>query len=610
MQRMKEKFHPVMADIERRLIALETRPVETSISNVSFTEENPTTMTTLIERVQVLESRVNNLEPSNSTLHSSISSTPLEPPEDQKRKEGLTNDPSSSSTQDRPTVSITQTYTMGELEGRLLKRIQAIESQLTQYGTQELPLRQRELETKLNRTLQTTDLPSFGHDSSSKSLSFASLELRFKEMEANHENLATENKKLQARVFALEETRISTKVNHVIDRLDDVIKVVNTQSADNYHLDQSIQDIQQELVTLRQTVDSWNDEQQNIEEEQQEVTPQEDVPDPPVYEDQGLPYEPPPGLNSSSSLAGSGTTIILSSLELPLVKGSRRVFVRDAHLFVIGKFVIGKYVVIDRWFVSKIIGRGSIFIDDPSPTDFPIGTSVRTIGPEDHWTIDEDGRMQVNGIPTNMHSSQHEHRPREAEVFQTPPTTPRDREVVEEDDGVIYLNRILPIDSTYQDSSDLLPSGKPKPPHDFDQETLEDETPLNQWLLDGSSRRSHQHWKQVYQYYKRNNPTPTELNGRDVILKQHNVLEVLKSAGALPKGEGPIVQVLDSIRRWEEQFLQVLRGLNLACSVYGKLLLNGVHSTLVRLNKKKFAIEQIETKYKGSTLESQFLPGT
>ena len=115
-------------------------------------------MTTLIERVQVLESRVNNLEPSNSTLHSSISSTPLEPPEDHRRKEGSTNEPSSSSTPERPTVPITRTYTMGELEGRLLKRIQAIESQLTQYGTQELPIRQRELETKLNRLLQTTDL--------------------------------------------------------------------------------------------------------------------------------------------------------------------------------------------------------------------------------------------------------------------------------------------------------------------------------------------------------------------------------------------------------------------------------------------------------------------
>ena len=55
MQRLKEKLHPVMADIEKRLIALETRPVETSISNVSFAEENPTTLTTLIERVLTRE---------------------------------------------------------------------------------------------------------------------------------------------------------------------------------------------------------------------------------------------------------------------------------------------------------------------------------------------------------------------------------------------------------------------------------------------------------------------------------------------------------------------------------------------------------------------------
>ena len=82
------------------------------------------------------------------------------------------------------------------------------------------------------------------------------------------------------------------------------------------------------------------------------------------------------------------------------MKGSKRVFVRDAHLF-----VIGKYVVIDRWFVSQVIGKGSIFIDDPSPTDFPIGTSVRTIGPEDQWTIDEDGRRHLNGItPKNAPS--------------------------------------------------------------------------------------------------------------------------------------------------------------------------------------------------------------
>ena len=34
-QIMKEKFHPVMQDIERKLISLESRPVETTLSNVS-----------------------------------------------------------------------------------------------------------------------------------------------------------------------------------------------------------------------------------------------------------------------------------------------------------------------------------------------------------------------------------------------------------------------------------------------------------------------------------------------------------------------------------------------------------------------------------------------
>ena len=48
--------------------------------------------------------------------------------------------------------------------------------------------------------------------------------------------------------------------------------------------------------------------------------------------------------------------------------------------------------------------------------------------------------------------------------------------MVEDDDGVIYLNRISPIDPTCQDSPETLPRGKPKPPHDFDQEILENET--------------------------------------------------------------------------------------------------------------------------------------
>ena len=68
------------------MIALESRPTESALSNVSFADDPSPTLTTLIERVQVLESKVNNLEPSLSTLQSSISSTPLEPPEGIKER--------------------------------------------------------------------------------------------------------------------------------------------------------------------------------------------------------------------------------------------------------------------------------------------------------------------------------------------------------------------------------------------------------------------------------------------------------------------------------------------------------------------------------------------
>ena len=41
----------------------------------------------------------------------------------------------------------------------------------------------------------------------------------------------------------------------------------------------------------------------------------------------------------------------------------------------------------------------------------------------------------------------------------------------------------------------------------------------------------------------KNRPTPSDLKGRDMVLKQRNVLEVMKSAGNLHKGEGPILQI-------------------------------------------------------------------
>ena len=323
VQRMKQIFHPVMQDIERRLIALENRPVETAISNVSFTEENPTTMTTLIERVQVLESKVNNLEPSLSTLHSSISSTPLEPPEDLRRKEGSSNDPpsvqerslerriesleswikTSSSGASSPAFN----YTLGEMESGLLKRIQTLEAQLIQTGVQELPNRQRELELKVDRLMQTDDLPSFGASTPSKTPT--AIEIRLNKMEISHESLVTENKKLQARLIALEESQTPVTLKQIMDRLDNVIRVVKNHETENYQVGQEITEIQQELTTLRQTVDSWNDDEEGREEENQdEATRIEDLPS---QEDHENPPEIPPGLAARpASLAGSATAVI------------------------------------------------------------------------------------------------------------------------------------------------------------------------------------------------------------------------------------------------------------------------------------------------------------
>ena len=91
------------------------------------------------------------------------------------------------------------------------------------------------------------------------------------------------------------------------------------------------------MTILRQTVYSWNEEEEDREEEHQDDVVQENVPELSIQEGQNRSPETPPGLVRSASIAGSATTVIVSALEVPLFKRSKREFVRDAHLFVIGK---------------------------------------------------------------------------------------------------------------------------------------------------------------------------------------------------------------------------------------------------------------------------------
>ena len=233
-----------------------------------------------------------------------------------KKGEGSTNDPSSNTllTQEISLYKRIETleawvrsyiggipsntlgFTMSELEGRLLKRITNLETQLTRFHVQELPNRQRQLEVKLDKLLQTQELPSFGASTSSKTPT--SLELRLNKMEINQENLASENKKLQARLSTLEESRNLTTIRQIMDRLDSVIRVVNDHESESYQIGQSINDIQHEVTALRQVVDAWNeDEQQEPQEEDHQEENQSESAGLPIQESHDISEHDPPGLS-------------------------------------------------------------------------------------------------------------------------------------------------------------------------------------------------------------------------------------------------------------------------------------------------------------------------
>ena len=140
-------------------------------------------------------------------------------------------------------------------------------------------------------------------------------------MEISHENLVTETKKLQARITVLEESGTPTTLRQIMDRLDNVIRVVHTHETENYQVGQSINDIQQELTTLRQTVDSRNDEEEGVEEEHQDDDARNDVVDLPLQEDQDRSPETPPGLGRSASTAGSGDDCCCVNIRTTFIQG-------------------------------------------------------------------------------------------------------------------------------------------------------------------------------------------------------------------------------------------------------------------------------------------------
>ena len=81
-------------------------------------------------------------------------------------------------------------------------------------------------------------------------------------------------------------------------------------------------------------------------------------------------------------------------LTMAALKGTRRrLYVQDQT-----GFRIGRIVIIHDLFAAQIVSYGSIVIDRPVDRDYPIGSTVRELTPEDDHRVDSQGRTFINGV--------------------------------------------------------------------------------------------------------------------------------------------------------------------------------------------------------------------
>ena len=80
-------------------------------------------------------------------------------------------------------------------------------------------------------------------------------------------------------------------------------------------------------------------------------------------------------------------------LTMAALKGTRRLYVQDQT-----GFRIGRIVIIHELFAAQIVAYGSIVIDRPVDRDYPIGSTVRELTPEDDHRVDSQGRTIINGV--------------------------------------------------------------------------------------------------------------------------------------------------------------------------------------------------------------------
>ena len=74
-----------------------------------------------------------------------------------------------------------------------------------------------------------------------------------------------------------------------------------------------------------------------------------------------------------------------------------------------------------------------------------------------------------------------------------------------------------------------------------------------------------------------------------------------------PASTGLVLQVIQGIRDFEGQLVRAMKGIYLACVLYSKLLLYGVHVDLERLQSKTTAAEQAALSFDKENVEESFM---
>ena len=262
-----------------------------------------------------------------------------------------------------------------------------------------------------------------------------------------------------------------------------------------------------------------------------------------------------------------GDGIARTTLQIPVFIGQRKLRVRSYE-----GFSRHDIIILGEKFLAFIADFGSIVLDRPVDQNFPQGTELRGLSPQDLVTQDLEGNALVNNMRVEP----------------------------------LVFNNQGPEQTVQQQAKQFQEIERkiPPPPREARVPPSTYTSKLYEWVLRGQSAFVKAHWKDCSDYYSEHKPTVSFLDGGRV-LKPTTVAAVLSTLKTLPSAEGGVVKVINSVQRFEMSFIRAMKGLSPSCSLFAKLMLHGVYEYLYILNSKKTGIEKEELCFQGLPQEEE-----